>query len=75
MIPRWTFLPGNWQQQMRAITHMVASGVEGLQPSRVSVIDGHGRMLSGGDEDSTPALTASQAEASCPAPPSPQGRP
>ncbi len=49
-------------QQMRAITHMVASGVEGLDPARVSVIDSHGMLLSGEDEGGH-AVSASQVEA------------
>jgi flagellar M-ring protein FliF len=49
--------------QVRAITHLVASGVEGLDPSRVSVIDGNGRMLSGGGAEASEAMSASQLEA------------
>jgi flagellar M-ring protein FliF len=50
--------------QVRAVTHLVASGVEGLDPARVSVIDGNGRMLSeGGGEDSGDAMSASQLDA------------
>jgi flagellar M-ring protein FliF len=49
--------------QVRAISHLVASGVDGLDPSRVSVIDGEGRMLSeGGGAESAEALSASQIE-------------
>lgn len=50
--------------QVRAIEHLVASGVDGLDPARVSVIDGHGRMLSGGEaRDGGDALSASQLDA------------
>src|SRR6185503_368487 len=47
--------------QVGAITHLVASGVEGMDPAHVSVIDGDGRMLSeGGGAEGTDALSASQ---------------
>jgi flagellar M-ring protein FliF len=46
--------------QVRAISHLVASGVENLQPTAVSVIDGEGRMLSTNGEDQ--GLSASQQE-------------
>jgi flagellar M-ring protein FliF len=50
--------------QVGAITHLVASGVEGLDPSRVSVLSGDGRMLSeGGGEQAGDALSATQMEA------------
>ncbi len=48
--------------RVRAITHLVASGVEELDSSRVSVVDSEGRMLTDGDEDGT-TLNASQLEA------------
>ncbi len=52
------------QNQVRAIGHLVASGVEGLDATRVSVIDGNGRMLSDGSgEDGGESLTASQLDA------------
>ncbi len=34
--------------EVRAITHLVASAVEGLTPDRVSVADDHGRLLAAG---------------------------
>jgi flagellar M-ring protein FliF len=49
--------------QVRAVTNLVASGVEGLQAANVSVIDGHGRMLTGSDEEGDGALSATQLEA------------
>jgi flagellar M-ring protein FliF len=50
--------------QVRAIGHLVASGVEGLDPARVSVIDGTGRMLSDGTAEQAEAgLSAAQVEA------------
>jgi len=50
--------------QVRAIGHLVASGVEGLDPARVSVIDGTGRMLSDGTtEEAEAGLSAAQVEA------------
>jgi flagellar M-ring protein FliF len=41
--------------EIRAIQHLVASAIEGLSPSRVSIIDDQGQLLasgSGNDEDS-----------------------
>ncbi|MBI3328083.1 MAG: flagellar M-ring protein FliF, partial [Nitrospinae bacterium] len=35
--------------QIQGIVHLVASSVEGLQPSEVTVVDSTGRMLAGGD--------------------------
>lgn len=49
--------------QVRAIGHLVASGVEGMDPARVSVIDGNGRMLSGEEGDGTEGLSATQLDA------------
>lgn len=40
------------KDSVRAIGNLVASGVEGLRSSNVSIIDGEGRMLTGGDDDS-----------------------
>ncbi|GAP07873.1 MAG TPA: flagellar M-ring protein FliF [Anaerolinea thermolimosa] len=37
--------------QVRAITHLVASSVEGLQPENVVVVDTEGNMLSSGGND------------------------
>ena len=49
-------------QRVSAIAHLVASGVEGLESSRVSVIDGQGRMLTDGNSDDDDSLTANQLE-------------
>ena len=49
--------------QVRAIANLVASGVDGLKPSNVSIIDGHGRMMSGAGETADSAMSASQTEA------------
>jgi flagellar M-ring protein FliF len=48
--------------QVRAISHLVASGVEGLRAEQVSVIDGDGRMLSTGDAADEQALSVTQIE-------------
>jgi flagellar M-ring protein FliF len=45
--------------RVRAISHLVASGVEGLRADNVSVIDGDGHMLTDGQETDA-ALSASQ---------------
>lgn len=38
-------------QQVRAIRHLVASAVNGLKPTRVSVVDESGRLLADGADD------------------------
>jgi flagellar M-ring protein FliF len=45
--------------RVRAIAHLVASGVEGLRADNVSVIDGDGHMLTDGQETDS-AMSASQ---------------
>ncbi len=42
-------------EQVQAIQHLVASAVEGLTPSRVSVVDEKGQLLAGGDGDNSAA--------------------
>ncbi|MBI4928376.1 MAG: flagellar M-ring protein FliF [Anaerolineae bacterium] len=44
--------------QVRAITHLVASSVEGLQPDSVVVVDSQGVMLSSGSDDDMTAAAA-----------------
>jgi flagellar M-ring protein FliF len=41
------------QQQVRAIRHVVASAVNGLKPSRVSIVDEAGQLLADGAADPT----------------------
>jgi flagellar M-ring protein FliF len=41
------------QAQVKGIMHLVASGVEGLAPADVTVVDGRGRLLSAGIGDWT----------------------
>ncbi|MCB1508255.1 MAG: flagellar M-ring protein FliF [Hyphomicrobiaceae bacterium] len=49
--------------QIRAIQHLVASAVEGLRPSAVSIVDEAGRLLAtGAEEDETAFFTASLEE-------------
>jgi len=48
--------------EIRAIQHLVASAIEGLTPSRVSIIDDSGRLLASGAGDSVEGLIASQNE-------------
>ncbi len=43
--------------QVRAITNLVASSVEGLQPENVVVVDSQGNMLAGGSSNSDSAST------------------
>ncbi len=48
--------------RVNAIVNLVASGVEGLDPQNVSVVDNQGRMLTDGSEDER-MMSASQVEA------------
>lgn len=46
------------QSQIRAIQHLVAAAVEGLKPSRVSIVDETGRLLASGEGESPDGLVA-----------------
>jgi flagellar M-ring protein FliF len=48
--------------QVQGVVHLVASSVEGLQPQHVTVVDGHGRMLSEASDDGPTRLSGSQLE-------------
>ena len=48
--------------QVKGIVHLVASSVEGLDPSQVTVVDHHGEVLSQNAADSDTQLTATQIE-------------
>lgn len=48
--------------QVRAITHLVASSVEGLKPENVVVVETDGTMLSTGNADGGDALAASASD-------------
>lgn len=50
------------KSQVQGIVHLVASSVEGLQPQDVTVLDGHGRLLSDTSEDGPTRLSGSQLE-------------
>lgn len=50
------------QSEVNAITHLIAASVPRLSPSRVAVIDGHGRLLARGDGDESAAAMASTAQ-------------
>ena len=50
------------QQEVRAISHLVASSVEGLAPERITVVDTSGRVLSLGNDKSVASLTSTQLE-------------
>ncbi len=39
------------KNQVQAIRHLVASGVPGLKPSRISIVDENGRLLASGEDD------------------------
>ncbi len=44
--------------QIRAIQHLVAAAVEGLKPSRVSIVDESGRLLASGEGESADGIVA-----------------
>ncbi|HZS11886.1 MAG TPA: flagellar basal-body MS-ring/collar protein FliF, partial [Nitrospirales bacterium] len=46
--------------QIQGIVHLVASSVEGLQPQDVTIVDGHGRLLSDSAGDGPTRLSGSQ---------------
>lgn len=48
------------QAQVQGVIHLVSSSVEGLQARDVTVVDGHGRMLSSTATDETSGLTNAQ---------------
>lgn len=48
--------------QVQGIIHLVSSSVEGLQAKDVTVVDGHGRLLSSVAPDEASSLTGSQLE-------------
>jgi flagellar M-ring protein FliF len=49
--------------QIQGIIHLVASSVEGLQPTQVTIVDTNGRMLAGGeDQEGFGHLSTSQLE-------------
>jgi flagellar M-ring protein FliF len=48
--------------QVQAVVHLVASSVPDLTPSRVTVVDQSGALLTSPNDDSTSALTSSQFE-------------
>jgi len=51
------------QGQLQGIVHLVASGVEGLKPEKIIVMDNHGQILAGGREASLSSqLTNTQQE-------------
>jgi flagellar M-ring protein FliF len=47
--------------EIRAIQHMVAAAIEGLTPSRVSIVDDQGNLLASGTESDETNLMAGQA--------------
>ena len=48
--------------QVQGIIHLVSSSVEGLQARDVTVVDGHGQLLSNASTDEAAGLTGSQLE-------------
>lgn len=53
---------GLGQSQVQGIVHLVASSVEGLKATDVTVVDGHGRLLSRVSDETSAHLTSSQLE-------------
>lgn len=39
------------ESQLQGISHLIASSVESLDPENVVIVDSHGKLLSGGEED------------------------
>ena len=50
------------QSQVQGVIHLVSSSVEGLQSRDVTIVDGHGRLLSSTTGDETTGLTNTQLE-------------
>ncbi|MCE2926776.1 MAG: flagellar M-ring protein FliF [Rickettsiales bacterium] len=51
------------KNEVTAITHLIASAVPGLEPSKVTVVDSHGKLLArGSGEDSLDATAATAME-------------
>ncbi len=50
------------KEQVTAITHLVAAAVPGLKPSKVTLLDNKGHMLSGGGDDNDASTAASTAQ-------------
>lgn len=48
--------------QVQAIQHLISSAVPDLQPSRVSIVDGKGNLLSRGEDDSATAGASNLAD-------------
>ena len=48
--------------EIRAIQHLVASAIEGLSPSRVSIVDSAGRLLASGTGDEDGIIAAAAGE-------------
>ena len=48
--------------QVQGVINLVSSSVEGLQAREVTIVDGHGRLLSGAAVDETTGLTNAQLE-------------
>lgn len=46
------------REQTKGLVHLVASSVRGLSPENVTIIDGSGRRLSGGEDESEQASTS-----------------
>jgi len=46
------------REQVRGLVHLIASSVRGLSPESVTIVDGSGRRLSGGEDDSEVANTS-----------------
>jgi flagellar M-ring protein FliF len=47
--------------EIRAIQHLVASGIEGLTPNRVSIVDDQGNLLASGSAEDEQSIVAGQA--------------
>lgn len=50
------------RQEVASITHLIASAVPGLEPSKVTVIDSHGKLLARGDGNDMDGASQSSTE-------------
>jgi len=50
------------RSEVTAVTHLIASAVPGLDSSRVTVVDGHGKLLARGDGNSADAAVSNAQE-------------
>ncbi len=50
------------EEQVQAVTHLVAAAVPGLNPNHISIVDNKGALLARGFDDQSPGASAGKAE-------------